>query len=107
GAGNNSKELHQLDAAGEVMKLPEAPFVIRISSTVVSVDPVSGDVLVLNMEDKNKFYALDMAKKEWKRVPDAPITAGVAAPIASEGVTFYFTNRPEKVYLYKHAAADK
>jgi hypothetical protein len=106
GAGNNSKTLLQLDAKGEITPLPEAPILIRISSTVVTVDPVSGDVLVLNMEDKNKFYALDWQKKEWKQLADAPITSGVAAPMAVHGVNFFCTNRPEKVYLYKHAVAN-
>jgi hypothetical protein len=102
GAGNGSKLLHQLDSKGEITKLPESPVPIRISSTVVSVDPVSGDLLVLDMDAKGKFYTLDRTKQEWKQLPDAPITAGVAVPVPEQGVTFYFTNRPENVYLYKH-----
>src|SRR5262249_16657106 len=107
GAGNGSKELHELDARGEITKLPESPVLIRISSTVVSIDPVSGDLLVLNTDAKNKFYALDLTKKEWKSLPDAPITNGVAVPIPAHGVNLYFTSRPEKVFLYKHGSSDK
>lgn len=104
GAGNGSKDLYRLDSQGEFKRLPEAPFLIRISSTVAAVDPVSGDLLVLNMEDKHKFYALDLQKNEWKRLPDAPIAEGVAGPISTHGVTLFFANRPTKVFLYKHAS---
>jgi hypothetical protein len=102
GAGNGSKNLYQLDGKGEITKLPESPVLIRISSTVVSVDPVSGDVLVVDSDAKGKFYALDRRKQEWKQLSDAPIVSGAAVPIPSQGVTFYFTNRPEKAFLYKH-----
>jgi hypothetical protein len=102
GAGNSSKALYRLDAQGGITPLKDAPFTIRISSTVAGVDPVSGALLVLNMEDKNTFYALDLRKNDWQRLPDAPITEGVAVPIPAHGVILYFMNRPAKVFLYKH-----
>lgn len=102
GAGNGSKALYRMEADGNVKWLKDAPFVIRISSTVTAIDPVSGDLLVLSMEDKGKFHALDMRKNEWRPLPDAPIAEGVSVPIATHGVTMYFANRPAKVYLYKH-----
>jgi hypothetical protein len=104
GAGNNSKTLYQLDAEGRFTRLPDAPFVIRISSTMVTVDPIRGDLLVLNREDKSRFYTLDLDKKEWKRLPDAPIIDGVAAPISTHGVNLVMSHRPLKVHLYKHSA---
>lgn len=103
GAGNGSKTLHRLDAKGDITQLKDAPFVIRISSTVTAVDPVTGDLLVLSMEDKKKSYALDLKKNEWRTLPDAPIAEGVTAAIHTHGVTMYFANRPDKVFLYKHA----
>jgi hypothetical protein len=103
GAGNDSKILHRMDAQGKITQLKEAPFVIRISSTVTAIDPVSGELLVLSMEAKGKFYALDVKKNEWRQLPDAPIAEGVTAPIDRHGVTMYFANRPAKVFLYKHA----
>ena len=103
GAGNGSKDLYLLDARGQFTRLPPAPFVIRISSTTLTIDPVSGDVLVINREDKaRQFFTLDLAKKEWKQLPDAPIMDGVAAPIGTYGANFFFSDRPAKVYLYKH-----
>ena len=42
-----------------------------------------------------------------RRLPDAPIAEGVAAPIAAHGVTMFFSHRPAKVFLYKHASAGK
>lgn len=103
GAGNGSKVLHRMDAQGNVTPLKEAPFVIRISSTVTAIDPVSGDFLVISSEDKGKFHALDVKKNEWRPLPDAPIFEGASASIDRYGVTLYFSNRPTKVYLYKHA----
>lgn len=107
GAGNGSRQLHRLDAAGNLTPLKEAPFVIRISSTIVTVDPVSGDVLVIDMEAKNKFHALDLGKNEWRQLPDAPINDGVAAVVGTHGVNLFFSSRPAKVFLYKHAAGGK
>jgi hypothetical protein len=104
GAGNESKALYRLDAKGEITALPPAPILIRISSTVVTVDPVKGDVLVLDMEKKNKFHTLDIKKNAWQELPDAPLVSGAAVPVPELGVNFYFTTKPETVYLYKHAA---
>lgn len=103
GAGNGSKLLQRMNADGEIRPLKEAPILLRISSTIVSVEPVTGDVLVVNMDKKKQFFAWNLKKDEWKQLEDAPIAEGVAAPIATHGVTMYFSQRPAKVYLYKHA----
>jgi hypothetical protein len=105
GAGNGSKALHRLDAKGNITKLADAPCIIRISSTSVTIDPVSGDVLVLDWEAKNQFHALDLKKNEWKRLPDAPITEGVVAAVDTHGVSLILTSKPAKIHLYKHAGA--
>jgi hypothetical protein len=108
GAGNGSKDLHLLDAKGTFTRLAPAPFVIRISSTTLTIDPASGDVLVINREDKAKqFFTLDLVKKEWRQLPDAPIMDGVAAPVGTYGVNFFFAHRPAKVFLYKHSGGSK
>jgi hypothetical protein len=62
GAGNGSKLLHRMDAQGKATPLKEAPFIVRISSTVTAIDPVSGDLLVISSEEKGKFHALDLKK---------------------------------------------
>lgn len=103
GAGNDSKVLHRMDAQGNVTRLKDAPFIIRISSTVTAIDPVSGDLLVISSENKGKFHALDVKKNEWRQLPDAPISEGASTAIEAHGVTLYFSNRPTKVYLYRHA----
>lgn len=102
GGGNGSKQLYRMDAQGDVTPLKEAPCVLRISSTVTAIDPVSGDFLVINSDDKGKFYALDVKKNEWRSLPDAPILDGASAAVDAHGVTLYFANRPTKVFLYKH-----
>ena len=40
-------------------------------------------------------------------LPDAPIMDGVAAPVGTYGVNFFFSPRPTKVFLYKHTAGSK
>ncbi len=104
GAGNGSRDLFRLDPQGNFAPLQEAPFLLRISSTVAAVDPASGDLLVLNMEDKHKFHALVIKTNQWRQLPDAPLTEGVAAPLGSHAVTMFFSHSPSKVFLYKHAA---
>ena len=104
GAGNGSRDLYELDARGKITKLPDALLPIRVSSTLVTVDPVAGDLLVVNTQEKT-FVGLDLQKKEWKALPDPPIVEGAAAAISTYGVTLFFGNQPAKVFLYKHLAA--
>lgn len=105
GGGNESRDLYEVDGRGKITKLPDAPCVVRVSSTVVSVDPISGDLLVLNKEGGKKFYGLDMQRREWKILADPPISEGAAAAIDGYGVSLFFSANPIKVYLYKHTTS--
>lgn len=100
GGGNGSKLLYEVDPNGKISRLPDAPCVIRVSSTVITVDPVSGDLLVLNTDAGKQFLALDIPQRGWKSLPDAPISGGAAVSIDTYGVTLFFS--ASKVYLYKH-----
>lgn len=105
GGGNDSRDLYEIDARGKITRLPDAPCVVRVSSTVVSVDPVSGDVLVLNKEGGKKFFGLDMQRREWRILAEPPISEGAAASIGGYGVSLFFSAHPSKVYLYKHTTS--
>jgi hypothetical protein len=102
GGGNDSRILYEIDARGKITRLPDAPVVVRVSSTVVTVDPVTGDLLVLNTDREKKLFSLDMQRREWKSLPDPPISEGVAVPIATYGVNLFFSGLPARVHLYKH-----
>jgi hypothetical protein len=104
GGGNGSKQLHRFDAEGRFTPLAEAPKVLRISSTVTAIDPVSGDFLAIGMEkeDRGKMIALGAKTNEWRELPDAPTSEGVTVAIPEHGVVMLFRARPAKVYLYKH-----
>lgn len=47
GGGNGSSDLYKVDASGSVMKMKNAPIGLGIQQTIITVDPVSGDYLVL------------------------------------------------------------
>ncbi len=112
GAGNNSKDLHRLDAEGNITRLKPAPVEVGINTTVVTSDPVSGDILVLHKDDK--CYSLDPVKDAWKELGTEGMPfrmkgssfGEVATPVSNHGVTLFFTaeRRGLKVYLHKHMA---
>jgi len=106
GGGNDSRDLYEVDGRGKINKLPDAPCIVRVSSTVVSADPISGDLLVLNTEGGKKFYGLDMLRREWRILADPPpISEAAAAAIEGHGVSLFFSWHPLKVYLYKHTSS--
>ena len=104
GGGNASQDLYEVDARGRIVKLLDARSPIRVSSTLVTVDPVTGHLLVVNAHEKT-FVGLDLERKEWEALPDPPIVEGAAAAISTYGVTLFLGIRPAKVYLYKHLSA--
>ena len=102
-AGDGSQDLYELDARGRITKLPAALSPVRVSSTLVTVDPVTGDLLVVNGREKS-FVGLNLQRKEWQTLADPPIVEGAVAAISTYGVTLFLGIRPAKVYLYKHLA---
>lgn len=116
GGGNNSKKLYAMDAAGKIRTdLKEAPTEIGINTAVLTSDPVTGDFLVLTKDDK--FHAYDSTTDAWKELPTEGMPFAmkgssfdvVATPVASHGVTLFFTAQRKglKVCLYKHADLKK
>jgi hypothetical protein len=118
GGGNGSRALYRLDAAGKVTPMRPAPFPLSIGKANLSVDPWSGQLVLLGkleFEDAlDLFYLHDMAADRWDRVSGAqpivtgsgPNTSVAAAPIARLGVVFmlrYDYGKPQ-VFLYKSTA---
>lgn len=113
GGGNNSKDLYTLDASGKISARKPAPISVGINTAVISVDPVSGDFLVLHKDDQ--FLSYNPSADVWKELktegmPFAMKNSSfdvVATPVANYGVTLFLTAERKglKVCLYKHASA--
>jgi hypothetical protein len=113
GGGNNSKDVYKLDAEGKVTALKSAPVAVGVNTTIITVDPVSGDLLVLHKD--GQFFACNPTTDTWKEVKTDGMPFAMkgssfdvaAAPVSSHGVVLFFTAQAKglKVCLYKHAAA--
>ncbi|MGE3805093.1 MAG: amidohydrolase family protein, partial [Gemmataceae bacterium] len=113
GGGNGSKHLYTLDAQGNIARLDDAPVEIGINTALVTVDPVTGDFLVLHRDDK--FFALNPSTGKWRELSTEGMPFAmkgssfdvIAAPVKNHGVTMFVTapRKGLKVCLYKHAAA--
>jgi len=116
GGGNNETTLYRMDAQFNQTTIAEAPAIIGVNSSIVSVDPVSGDILLLGRD--RSFWAYKSATDEWVSLdassvpvfanqssyPNRATVFTAVTPIADYGVTMYL-NRFNGVWLYKSAAA--
>ncbi len=112
GGGNDKPEqyngypLYKMDATGEITKLNDAPFYIRITSgsdspgSLVTYEPVSGTYIVLR--DNKELWEYDITLDQWSLITsNFPIGShGVSAPISNYGVIM-FVGKFE-IYIYKH-----
>jgi hypothetical protein len=115
GGGNNSKDLYTLDAKGKITRLKPAPVEVGINTAVLTVDPVSGDFLVLHRDDR--FYSFNPITDTWKTLDTKGMPFAmkgssfdvVATPVSNHGVILFFTaaRKGLKVCLYRHAAPGK
>jgi len=110
GGGNGEKTLYRLDADLNQTAIADAPIPIAVNSSIVSVDPVSGDILLVGRDQTAWNYR--PSTDDWVPWDDVPIftpqwnnkiSFTLAVPIADYGVTMYLS-RVHGVYLYKHAA---
>jgi hypothetical protein len=114
GGGNGSRDVYRLDGRGKITRLKAAPVGLGINQSVITLDPVSGDILVLHRD--GKFLALDPGADAWQELPTKGMPFEmkgsshhiVAAPLSSFGVTLFFTSpaRGLKVCLYRHRDKD-
>ena len=111
GGGNDSSDLWKLGVTGAPVRLKNAPLSRWIPETTTTVDPVSGDYLVLRRQSSPLFYQYDIVADEWKVLPmypfadaNSPDLSAVAAPIPEYGVVMFlkYGYEPAEVWLYKH-----
>lgn len=115
GGGNNSKDLYKMHTIAKIDILKQAPFEVGINTAVVTVDPVSGEFLVLHKDDK--FHSLNTVIDDWKELDAQSMPFKmkgssfdvVATPVSNHGVTLIFTAERKglKVCLYKHSETPK
>jgi hypothetical protein len=117
GGGNSSRVVYKMDTTGRVTRMNDAPFVLRVNQAIVSVDPVSGDFLVLG--GTGQFYVFDVMQNTWTQksastpltaapnYQDDPIFCKIAAPVSTYGVNMfveYISSSQGKVFIYKHSS---
>ncbi len=111
GGGNDSSDLWKLGVTGAPVRLKNAPLSRWIPETTTTVDPVSGDFLVLRRQSSPLFYQYDIVADKWKILPVYPFAdansadlSAVAAPIPEYGVVMFlkYGFQPAEVWLYKH-----
>jgi len=113
GGGNGSSDLHKLDSNKQAKTMSNAPINIgTVWGSVFTVDPVSGDYLVMGGDESFRVY--DVVNDAWKtQAGPAPVFAAsrgdgcyniIASPISTYGVTMFvtFDFEDSKVFLYKH-----
>ena len=110
--GGNQYEMYKVDSTGTITRLKQTPIRVGIQATVFTVDPVSGDYLVFNMD--RQFYKYDVTTDTWTRqsgtVPiytsrynGSDVHGVVATPVSTYGVTLFVTCNGSdcRVTLYK------
>ncbi len=118
GGGNDSSKMYKLSAAATITPLKDAPLVLSLPRMEFTVDPVSGDFLVLG-QDKT-FRAYDVTTDSWRALPSPPaslwnvdeigqehgyVSQVAGVPINTYGVVMFVTcDGPDcRVNIYKHA----
>lgn len=115
--GGGGTRLYKLSAGGVVTALQNAPFVLGIQNSIFTVDPVSGDYLVLN--NARQFWKYSVTTDSWSQLAAPPsgvwntnsgVHGMVAGPLSTYGVTTVVTCRDSSgtnctMYLYKHGGS--
>lgn len=114
GGGNNENGLHVMDSTGAIRAIAASPAAaIGIYSSMTTVDPVTGDLLVL---DNTGFYSYHLPTDAWTThsgsVPlwshgNHDIIYTSVGSVTNHGVTLWckYANSTGRIWLYKHADA--
>jgi hypothetical protein len=109
GGGNGYRKLYRMDQNGQVTQLRDAPQEIRVCTSIMTVDPVSGKYLVLY--NGNAFYEMDPVADTWTSITAPPVqvanaigcgTGLVGTPVSTYGVNMFIAFSPPMVLVYKH-----
>jgi len=115
GYGDNSNAVYRFDADGKIKRQDNAPIGLGIQSTIFTVDPVSGEYLVLT--SAGEFWIYDVINDSWQMQPETPeviadlpypgyrLNSIVATPISDFGVVMLAKcNQTDcTVWLYNHS----
>src|SRR5687768_15998299 len=114
GGGNDSGALHGIDADLQIVDYDDAPFPLSVNEAIVTVDPNSGDYLLLGGD--GRFVTFDpmtqMQLEQPGEVPwftENPVDLTIAGPVASYGVVMFVKHfaigldGSAEVWIYRHA----
>jgi hypothetical protein len=103
GGGNGDNSLYLMDAQGNLKKTRVAPVAVGINAALMTVEPVSGNFLVMT---EDSVYVYHVESDRWEAVNKsffAEVSFAVVAPITSLGVVAVISNSAWPVLLYKYA----
>jgi hypothetical protein len=119
GGGNGNRDVYMMNEAGSVSRQTTAPVNIGTGGGTVTVDPVTGNLLLFDGKGEYEpagspvnFYEYDVSGDKWTKLPNPPTAINTSfptnlgfavAPVSNYGVLMYLTYSPTGVYLYKHA----
>lgn len=121
GGGDLSNQMWRLNPDGSTDALGPVPVanIATNKGTIVTLDPVSGDYLVLT--DQEGFWSYDIVTDSWTQlpggsrvplftgydIPNQPTFHAVATPLDTYGVIMVAEWRPggSQVWLYKHQSS--
>jgi hypothetical protein len=112
---DSTKAFYKIDANAKVTRMKDAPIDLGVHSTVFTVDPVTGDYIVL--AKGKRLFKYDVILDTWSSLPypaildpaqidDTIISAIVATPVSNYGVIMFikYSTKGSGVFLYRHAA---
>ena len=119
GGGNDSpRKLWRLNPDRSITAMPDAPVDLGIQKANVTVDPVTGNFLIMGFGQLWEFDPRGVGRwtnQSGSRIPPSAVgnpgtpnfDSVISAPISGDGVVSYVTCRATNcnMYLYKHAAA--
>jgi hypothetical protein len=111
GGGDNNVPLHQMDVNGNITQLTTTPVSASLSVSEFSIDPVSGDLLLLTPK---ALHAFNMDTKKWSQVSFNPSAVGsflagigphamLFGQVPSYGCNILLNTTTYNVLVYKHS----
>lgn len=65
GGGNGNQNIYKLSASGQVTSLGLAPIGLGVQTSIVTVDPATGEYLIFT--SSQQFYKYDIVNNSWKQ----------------------------------------
>jgi hypothetical protein len=121
GGGNGNRSLYKMDSLQKITRLNDSPVDLSCSSlsSLLTVDPVSGDYLVITSD--GLFHIYDVVTDTWRMGPgsnffgstkggsNGAVWGVIAAPISNYGVVMFAKDNlaNSMVYIYKHSSGSR